>query len=73
MGVVVESIDDSVSIAEIEREYGVESLYETDELERMFDYEDRTRAHVRDTVPDSPLLPSGFPSSMPRIAPADDD
>jgi hypothetical protein len=71
--VVVESIDDSVSIAEIEREYGVESLYETDELERMFDYEDRTRAHIRDTVEDSPVLPSGFASSMPRVAPTGDD
>ena len=45
--VVIESIDDSVSIADLEGEF---------DLEPMFAYEDRTRDRVHEAIEGSPLL-----------------
>lgn len=46
--VVLESVDESVSIADVEAEF---------DIEPMFDYQDRTRQHVLETADRTPLLP----------------
>ncbi|WP_207592253.1 carbon-nitrogen hydrolase family protein [Halomontanus rarus] len=46
--VVLESVDDSVTLADVENEFGVEP---------MFDLEERTRRHVLDIADRTPLLP----------------
>lgn len=46
--IVVECIDDSVTVADLERRF---------DLEPMFAYEDRTRTRAYDAVEDGPLLP----------------
>lgn len=54
--IMIESLAESPTIEDLEAEYPLRSAYDPGELDTMFAYEDRTRAHVRKTVNESPLL-----------------
>lgn len=45
--IAIESIDDDLSLTDIERKYNIET---------MFEYEDRTRKHIQSTVDSSPFI-----------------